>query len=101
LQRANLPPTRCARQFRECAASRDIGKSTDCERFGADLLIYQDLEALKKAVRAANPTLRNFETSCFGSKYITADYLSQLAVERDESRGQGDADVLEEEKQAG
>ena len=81
---------------------------TDAEiarEIGADLLIYQDLEALKKAVRAANPALRNFEASCFDGKYITgditADYLSQLAVERDESRGQAEADLLEEEKQAG
>jgi amidophosphoribosyltransferase len=72
---------------------------------GADLLIYQDLDALKNAVRAANPTLVNFEASCFDGKYITgditADYLSQLAVERDEARGQAEADLLEEEKQPG
>jgi amidophosphoribosyltransferase len=72
---------------------------------GADLLIYQNLDALKEAVRAANPKLRNFEASCFDGKYITgditADYLSQLAVERDELRGQAEADLLEEEKQAG
>ena len=50
---------------------------------GADLLIYQELEALKTAVRAANPRLTEFEASCFDGKYITgdvtADYLSQLA----------------------
>jgi amidophosphoribosyltransferase len=81
---------------------------TDAEiarEIGADLLVYQDLEALKKAVRAANPTLGNFEASCFDGKYITgditADYLSQLAFERDELRGQAEADLLEEEKQAG
>jgi amidophosphoribosyltransferase len=72
---------------------------------GADLLIYQDLDALKEAVRAANPALVNFEASCFDGKYITgditADYLSQLAFERDELRGQAEADLLEEEKQAG
>jgi len=72
---------------------------------GADLLIYQDLDALKEAVRAANPKLKNFEASCFDGKYITgditADYLSQLAFERDELRGQAEADLLEEEKQAG
>ena len=47
-------------------------------------LIYQDLEALKAAVRAANPALTQFEASCFDGKYITgdvtADYLSQLAA---------------------
>jgi amidophosphoribosyltransferase len=72
---------------------------------GADLLIYQDLEALKDAVRGANPKLVNFEASCFDGKYITgditADYLSHLAVERDEARGQSEADLLEEEKQPG
>ncbi len=72
---------------------------------GADLLIYQDLDALKEAVRAANPALVNFEASCFDGKYITgditADYLSQLATERDEARGQADADLLEEEKEPG
>jgi amidophosphoribosyltransferase len=72
---------------------------------GADLLIYQDLDALKEAVRGANPALKNFEASCFDGKYITgditADYLSQLAVDRDEMRGQAEADLLEEEKQAG
>jgi len=72
---------------------------------GADLLIYQDLDALKNAVRAANPKLVNFESSCFDGRYITgditADYLSQLAFERDEARGQAEADLLEEEKQPG
>ena len=71
---------------------------------GADLLIYQDLDALKEAVRAANPLLHNFEASCFDGKYITgditADYLTQLASERDEARGQSDADLLEEESAA-
>ncbi|MEO8346055.1 MAG: amidophosphoribosyltransferase [Betaproteobacteria bacterium] len=72
---------------------------------GADLLIYQDLDALKEAVRAANPNLKNFEASCFDGKYITgditADYLTQLANERDEQRGQAEADLLEEEKEPG
>jgi len=72
---------------------------------GADILIYQDLEALKDAVRKSNPRLTNFEASCFDGKYITgditADYLSNLALERDEARGQQEADLLEEEKQPG
>ena len=63
----------------------------------ADLLIYQDLEALKSAVRAASPGLTEFEASCFDGKYITgdvtADYLSQLAEERNIERGDGDVDA--------
>jgi amidophosphoribosyltransferase len=62
---------------------------------GADLLIYQDLEALKAAVRAANPALVDFEASCFDGKYITgdvtADYLSHLARARHVNRGEHDA----------
>ena len=58
---------------------------------GADLLIYQRLDALKEAVRRCNPALTNFEASCFDGHYITGDitpeYLAQLADHRDESRG--------------
>ena len=63
----------------------------------ADLLIYQDLDALKAAVRKANPALQEFEASCFDGKYITGDvtqdYLSQLAAVRDAGRGEIDADI--------
>jgi amidophosphoribosyltransferase len=62
---------------------------------GADLLIYQELEALKTAVRAAGTRLGDFEASCFDGRYITgdvtADYLSQLAESRDAARGEDDA----------
>jgi amidophosphoribosyltransferase len=73
------------------------------QEIGADLQINQELDALKEAVRAANPRLQQFEASCFDGKYITgditADYLSHLATERDEARGQqAEADLLEEEK---
>jgi amidophosphoribosyltransferase len=40
---------------------------------GADAVIYQDLDALRAAVRQANPALRHFETSCFDGNYITGD----------------------------
>jgi amidophosphoribosyltransferase len=67
---------------------------------GADLLIYQRLDALKEAVRRCNPALTSFEASCFDGHYITGDvtpeYLAQLASERDESRGTAaDGDELE------
>ena len=75
---------------------------TDAEvanEIGADMLIYQDLDALKAAVRAANPQLTQFEASCFDGKYITgdvtADYLSQLAEERDVARGETDGEAAD------
>src|SRR5207247_2038355 len=62
---------------------------------GADALIYQDLDALKDAVRRANPKLKNFETSCFDGHYITGastrdslcDYAEQAAARFTGSEG--------------
>jgi amidophosphoribosyltransferase len=66
---------------------------------GCDLLIYQELDALKRAVRAANPRLSEFEASCFDGRYVTGDitaaYLTHLADHRDEERGNEDPDLLE------
>ncbi len=57
---------------------------------GADAVIYQDLDALKAAVRAVNPKLAQFETSCFDGVYITGDvtseYLASIEQQRDANR---------------
>ncbi|GAB4170450.1 MAG: amidophosphoribosyltransferase [Rhodocyclaceae bacterium] len=49
---------------------------------GADALVYQDLDALRTAVSAVNPSIQRFETSCFDGNYITGDvtpeYLSSV-----------------------
>ncbi|HEX6138066.1 MAG TPA: amidophosphoribosyltransferase [Casimicrobiaceae bacterium] len=72
---------------------------------GADLLVYQELEALKDAVRDCNPVLRDFEASCFDGRYITGDitpdYLSQLATERGESRGEPEPEFAEDANASG
>jgi amidophosphoribosyltransferase len=61
---------------------------------GADALVYQDLDALKDAVRRANPRLTSFETSCFDGIYITGDittdYLRAIEIRRDAARDSGD-----------
>jgi amidophosphoribosyltransferase len=61
---------------------------------GADALVYQDLDALKDAVRLANPRLTSFETSCFDGVYITgdvtSDYLQAIESRRDAARDSGD-----------
>ncbi|MCL2297840.1 MAG: amidophosphoribosyltransferase [Proteobacteria bacterium] len=53
---------------------------------GADVLIYQDMQALEDAVRESAPTLTEFETSCFTGHYVTGDidaaYLKKLAQGR-------------------
>ncbi len=40
---------------------------------GCDALIYQDIEALVEDVKAENPVIRDFDTSCFDGRYITGD----------------------------
>jgi amidophosphoribosyltransferase len=43
------------------------------EFIGADALIYQDVDAMKRVVGALNPNLASFEASCFDGRYITGD----------------------------
>jgi amidophosphoribosyltransferase len=40
---------------------------------GCDALIYQDVEAMKKAVGALNPNIKGFDASCFDGIYCTGD----------------------------
>jgi len=44
-----------------------------CREIGADRLIYQDLVDLIDAAREGNPSIKQFETSCFDGTYITGD----------------------------
>ena len=58
---------------------------------GADALIYQDVAAMKRVVRALNPRLDGLEASCFDGVYITGDVsaadFAALAAQR---HGQAD-----------
>jgi amidophosphoribosyltransferase len=40
---------------------------------GADALIYQDVDAMKRVIGALNPKIESFEASCFDGRYITGD----------------------------
>jgi amidophosphoribosyltransferase len=44
---------------------------------GADALVYQDVDAMKRVVGALNPRLAGFEASCFDGHYITGDVTSE------------------------
>jgi len=63
-----------------------------CLEIGADRVIYQDLESLKKSVRQVNPGVCNFESSCFDGYYITGDvtanYLASIESQRDGKKAQ-------------
>jgi amidophosphoribosyltransferase len=43
------------------------------EFIGADALIYQDVDVMKRVVGALNPAIQGFEASCFDGHYITGD----------------------------
>ncbi len=43
------------------------------EYIGADALIYQDVDAMKRVVAALRPGLAGFEASCFDGNYVTGD----------------------------
>jgi amidophosphoribosyltransferase len=62
------------------AASRDDDAIR--REIGADALVFQQLDDLKRAVRDCNPRLTNFEASCFDGVYITGDvtpeYLDRI-----------------------
>jgi amidophosphoribosyltransferase len=66
---------------------------------GADAVIYQDLDALKAAVREANPALNEFETSCFDGRYITGDITPEYLEAIEDSRNAGRQDTEEDDGQ--
>jgi amidophosphoribosyltransferase len=74
-----------------------------CEAIGADWLLYQDLDDLIDSVRAINPMLRDFDTSCFSGNYVTGDitpaYLELVDSARNDdaksSRGESGLDLSE------
>ncbi len=47
------------------------------EYIGADALIYQDVDAMKRVIGALNPRLAGFEASCFDGRYITGDVSAE------------------------
>jgi amidophosphoribosyltransferase len=59
------------------------GRTTEevCREITADALVYQDIDALKRAISDVNPALQNFEASCFDGVYVTGD-VSQAYLDR-------------------
>jgi amidophosphoribosyltransferase len=82
----------------ELIAAHRSEEEVACE-IGADALIYQDLEALKEAVRSLNPKLTRFETSCFDGEYITGDvtsaYLRAVETQREAARDAGEDEAAQ------
>jgi amidophosphoribosyltransferase len=48
---------------------------------GCDALIYQDVDAMKKAIGQLNPAIKGFDASCFDGVYVTGD-ITLADIER-------------------
>jgi amidophosphoribosyltransferase len=58
---------------------------------GADALIYQDVDAMKRVVGKLNPSVVSFEASCFDGRYITGDVsVDDFTTMREQRRSQHD-----------
>lgn len=58
---------------------------------GADALIYQDVDAMKRVVAALQPGLNGFEASCFDGSYVTGDVSAEdFETMREQRKSQGD-----------
>ncbi len=44
---------------------------------GCDALIYQDVDAMKRAIGSLNPKISDFDASCFDGVYVTGDIDSE------------------------
>jgi amidophosphoribosyltransferase len=101
------PPVRFANVYGIDMPTRSeliaTGRSEEqiAREIGADAVIYQDLDALKASVRAVNPRLTQFETSCFDGVYVTGDVTSEYlaSVERQRDAGRQESEEEAESNQ--
>jgi amidophosphoribosyltransferase len=81
------------------ASGRD--EAEICREIGADGLIYQDLDDLKAAVRAVNPAISRFETSCFDGVYVTGDITAEYLDDVESQRGEAKSSAAGDEADGG
>ena len=57
---------------------------------GCDALIYQDVDGMKKAIGSLNPSIKDFDASCFDGVYVTGDITLEDIERLNASRILGD-----------
>ena len=67
------------------------------ELIGADALIYQDVDAMKRAIGSLNPAVQQFEASCFDGTYVTGDVSASDIARMQQQRAQSQDDSEDEE----
>jgi amidophosphoribosyltransferase len=75
--------------------ARNADEATVAKRIGADKVIYQSLDALKKAVMLENPKLNEFCAACFDGVYPTGDISAELLNEIENERAHARDNQLE------
>ena len=55
---------------------------------GCDALIYQDVDAMKRAIGSLNPALDGFDASCFDGVYVTGDITPEQIAQLNSGRDQ-------------
>ena len=75
--------------------ARDADEATVAKRIGADKVIYQSLDDLKKAVRLENPKLSEFCAACFDGRYPTGDVSPEILKNIEDERRHTQEDQLE------
>jgi len=75
--------------------ARGADEATVAKRIGADKVIYQSLDSLKKAVKLENPKLGEFCAACFDGIYPTGDVSPELLKEIEDERNLAHENQLE------
>jgi amidophosphoribosyltransferase len=57
---------------------------------GCDALIYQDVDAMKRAIGSINPAISGFDASCFDGVYVTGDITLQQIEQLNSGREQAE-----------
>ncbi len=65
---------------------------------GCDALIYQDVDAMKKAIGSLNPAITGFDASCFDGVYVTGDITAADIARMSANRAVASDDVTESNK---
>jgi amidophosphoribosyltransferase len=82
-------------QTRTEFVARNSDSAGVAKKIGADKVIYQTLDNLKKAVRMENPALKHFCAACFDGNYITGDVTPEMLQKIEKERRELQAHQLE------
>jgi len=82
-------------QTRTEFVARNSDSAGVAKKIGADKVIYQTLDNLKKAVRMENSALKHFCAACFDGNYITGDVTPEMLQKIEKERRDLQAHQLE------